>query len=136
MRYHHISNVRFHNALTVRATAIQKVFAFVRCDASNAQETIQPSIVHAEKNPRTLNACEANKGYMIYKDLQRNFFSTLGRKVVTSKPQLRIEPASIQIRHVVFIFSQNIDILLVSETYLTNKNYCRIPEYTLYHTMH
>jgi len=35
-----------------------------------------------------------------------------------------------------FIFSQDIDILLVSETYFTNKNYCRIFGYTLYHTMH
>jgi len=35
-----------------------------------------------------------------------------------------------------FIFSQNIDILPVSETYFTNKSYCHIPKYTLYHTMH
>jgi len=35
-----------------------------------------------------------------------------------------------------FIFNQNIDILLVSETHFTNKSYCRIPRYTLYHTMH
>jgi len=35
-----------------------------------------------------------------------------------------------------FIFSQNIDIFLVSETHFTNKNYCHIPGYTLYHTMH
>jgi hypothetical protein len=35
-----------------------------------------------------------------------------------------------------FIFNQNIDILLVSETYFTNKSYYRIPEYILYHTMH
>jgi len=34
-----------------------------------------------------------------------------------------------------FIFSQNIDILLVSETHFTNKNYCCIFEYILYHTM-
>jgi len=33
-----------------------------------------------------------------------------------------------------FIFSQNIDILLVSETHFTNKNYCRIPGCTLYTT--
>jgi len=35
-----------------------------------------------------------------------------------------------------FIFSQNIDILLVSETHFTNKSYCRVPGYTLYHIMH
>jgi len=34
-----------------------------------------------------------------------------------------------------FILSQNIDILL-SETHFTNKSYCRIPEYTLYHIMY
>jgi len=35
-----------------------------------------------------------------------------------------------------FIFSQDIDILLVSEMHFTNKSYLRIPGYTLYHTMH
>jgi len=35
-----------------------------------------------------------------------------------------------------FIFSQDINILLVSETHFTNKNYLQIPGYTLYHTMH
>jgi len=35
-----------------------------------------------------------------------------------------------------FILSQDIDILLVSETHFTNKNFLRIPGYTLYHTMH
>jgi len=35
-----------------------------------------------------------------------------------------------------FILSQDIAILLVSETHFTNKRYLRIPEYTLYHTMH
>jgi len=35
-----------------------------------------------------------------------------------------------------FILSQDIDIILVSEKYFTNKNYLRIPGYTLYHTMH
>jgi len=35
-----------------------------------------------------------------------------------------------------FIFSQNIDILLVSETHFTNKSYCHVPEYILYHIMH
>jgi len=54
---HHISNVRFLNALSARGTAIQKVFALVRREASNPQEAIQPSIVHAGRNPRTLNAC-------------------------------------------------------------------------------
>jgi len=35
-----------------------------------------------------------------------------------------------------FIFSQNMDILLVCKTHFTNKSYCRVPRYTLYHTMH
>jgi len=35
-----------------------------------------------------------------------------------------------------FIFNQNIDILLVSETHSTNKNCYHIAGYTLYHTMH
>jgi len=37
---------------------------------------------------------------IVYQDLQRNFFPTLRRKVVTSKPQPRIEPVSIQTRHI------------------------------------
>jgi len=35
-----------------------------------------------------------------------------------------------------FILSHDIDILLVSETHFTNKNYFQNPGYTLYHTMH
>jgi hypothetical protein len=35
-----------------------------------------------------------------------------------------------------FIFSQNIDILLLSETYFINKSYFRILEYILYHIMY
>jgi hypothetical protein len=35
-----------------------------------------------------------------------------------------------------FIFSENIEILFVSETHFTNKSYYPIPGYTLYHTMH
>jgi len=35
-----------------------------------------------------------------------------------------------------FIFSQDIDILLAYETHFTNKNYRRIPGYTLYRTMY
>jgi len=35
-----------------------------------------------------------------------------------------------------FIFSQDINILLVSETHFTNNSYLRIPAYTLYDTMH
>jgi len=35
-----------------------------------------------------------------------------------------------------FIFSQDIDILLVSETHFTNINYLQIRGYTLYHIMH
>jgi len=35
-----------------------------------------------------------------------------------------------------FIFSHDIDILLVPETHFTNKNYLQIPGYTLYHTTH
>jgi len=62
--------------------AIQKVFAFVRRDASNVEEIIQPSIIHAERNPKTLNSCKGNfpanyKNCMLYKNLERNFFPTL-----------------------------------------------------------
>jgi len=35
-----------------------------------------------------------------------------------------------------FIFSQNIDISLISETHFTNKNYFRIPGNILHHTIH
>jgi len=38
-----------------RGTVAQKVFA-IRSSTSNAQETIEPSIAHAGRNPRTLNA--------------------------------------------------------------------------------
>jgi hypothetical protein len=40
------------------------------------------------------------------------------------------------IRKITFIFSENIEILFVSETHFTNKSYYRISGYTLYHTMH
>jgi len=34
-----------------------------------------------------------------------------------------------------FIFSQNIDILLVSESHFINKSYFRIPDFILYHIL-
>jgi len=37
---------------------------------------------------------------MVYKDLQRNFFSTLRKKVLTPESQTRMESANIQIRYV------------------------------------
>jgi len=37
---------------------------------------------------------------MVYKDLQRNFFLTLWRKVVTFEPQPLIESANIQTRYI------------------------------------
>jgi len=38
-----------------------KAFATVGRDVSNAQETIQPLIAHAERDPRTLNALYASE---------------------------------------------------------------------------
>jgi hypothetical protein len=35
-----------------------------------------------------------------------------------------------------FLFSHNIDILLISETHFTTKSYFRVPHYTTYHTNH
>jgi len=35
-----------------------------------------------------------------------------------------------------FIFSQNINILLISKTHFTNKSYCRISGYTMYYIMY
>jgi exonuclease III len=35
-----------------------------------------------------------------------------------------------------FLFSHNIDVLLISETHCTTKNYFRLPHYTTYHTNH
>jgi len=49
--------VRFLNTLTARD--IIKVFAFVGPHVSNAQETIQPLIAHAERNPRMSNEFHA-----------------------------------------------------------------------------
>jgi len=68
---HHILN---WDALIARGTSLRKVFAFIRQDASNVQKIIQPSIVYAERNSRTLNVCEGNhpanfKDCMVYKDL-------------------------------------------------------------------
>jgi len=51
-----ILNERYLNTLIARDMAKRKVFASVRRDASNAQEIIQPSIIHAGRSPRTLNA--------------------------------------------------------------------------------
>jgi len=41
---------KIHQLITTD-TAIQKVFAFIKQDTSNAQETIQISTAHAKKNP-------------------------------------------------------------------------------------
>jgi len=101
---HHIPNVRFLNALTARAMAT-KSFCFrrARCikyagDYSTIncpQEEIQVKCVLCEDNyPANYKDC------IIYKDLQRNFFSTLGRKVVTSVSKPGIESVNIQTRHV------------------------------------
>ena len=35
-----------------------------------------------------------------------------------------------------FIINQDIDIMLVSETHFTRKNYMKIPQYTIYNTNH
>jgi len=35
-----------------------------------------------------------------------------------------------------FIFNQNINILLISETHFANKSYCHIPRNIFYHIMH
>jgi len=51
-----VLNVRFLSVLTTRDTDTLKVFAFVGRDKSNVQETNQPLITHAERNPKTLNA--------------------------------------------------------------------------------
>jgi len=74
--------MRFFNALIAGDMAIQKVVAFVKRDASSAQETIQPSSAYAGRNPSTSNAVRrqslANyKGCMVYKELQKSFFHYL-----------------------------------------------------------
>jgi hypothetical protein len=35
-----------------------------------------------------------------------------------------------------FIFIQNIDVILISETHFAEKNYLKLPNYTVYHTTH
>jgi len=54
-------------------------------------------------------------------------------KLATSNAN-RLAKHSLKVK--AFILNQDIDILLVSETHFTNKNYLQIPGYTLYHTMH
>jgi hypothetical protein len=48
--------VRFFNVLNASGTIIQKVFAFVKQNAANAQKTIQRLTARAERNPKTTNA--------------------------------------------------------------------------------
>lgn len=36
----------------------------------------------------------------------------------------------------IFLLNNNVDIMLVSETHFTNKNYLKIPNYSVYHTTH
>jgi hypothetical protein len=48
--------VRFLNALIASGMTTQKIFAFVKRDASSAQKTTQPLTAHAERDPRTSNA--------------------------------------------------------------------------------
>jgi hypothetical protein len=99
---HYIQNVRFLNALIADGTAIQKVFAFVKRNASNMYETIQLT-VRIWRYPRTSNVlCEDNHNAdyndIVYKDLQKNFFPTLRRKMVALESQPQTELASIQTR--------------------------------------
>jgi len=42
----------------------------------------------------------------------------------------------LNIRKKLKLFNQDIDILFVSEIHFTNKNYCHIPRFTLYDTVH
>jgi exonuclease III len=35
-----------------------------------------------------------------------------------------------------FLYTHDIDVMLISETQFTEKSYIRIPKYTLYHTSH
>jgi exonuclease III len=35
-----------------------------------------------------------------------------------------------------FLYTNDIDVMLISETHFTEKSYIRIPQYTLYHTNH
>jgi len=71
--------------------AIQKVFAFVKRDASSAQPTTQPLIANAGINIKYV-FCVGNypanyKDCMVYKDLQKSFFCTLWRKMVVPESQ-------------------------------------------------
>jgi len=52
-------------------------------------------------------------------------------KLATWNAKLGLAKHSLEIK--AFILSQDIDILLVSETHFINKNYHQIPGYTLYH---
>jgi len=80
----HIQNVKFLNVLITSDTAIQKVFARkVRCaKCAGDHSTINYSCREkSEKNVKCV-LCKGNhlvnyKGCIVYKDLQRNFFSTL-----------------------------------------------------------
>jgi len=72
--------------------------------SAGGHSTINCSRRKKSKNIKCM-LCEGNhpanyKGCMASKDLQRNFFPILGRKVVTSKSQPRIKSASIHTRHI------------------------------------
>jgi len=62
-------------------------------------------LTQREIQERQMRSCEGShpanyKNCMVYKDLRKNFFPTLRRKVVTSQSQTRTEPTNTQIRHV------------------------------------
>jgi len=82
--------------------ATQKVFAFVKRDTLNAQETIQPLTVHAERNPRISNAKTIiqpiTKVICSTKNYKRVFSLYYGEKMVRSESQPQTEPANIQTR--------------------------------------
>jgi len=98
--------VRFLSALTARVMDT-KSFCFrrtryVKCAGDHP--TTNCSCRKKSKNVKCV-LCEGNhpanyKGYMVYKDLRRNFFTTLRRKVIICESQTQTEPTNIQIRHI------------------------------------
>jgi len=92
---HHIPNMRFLNALTTRSRHT-KSFCFCRakCVKYVGDHPTTNCLCREKSKDFKCILCERNhpanyKGCIVYKDLRRNFFPTLRRKLVISEPQPR-----------------------------------------------
>jgi len=101
--------------------------------------TSKPRSVHRKSHARILERIERIHGQNVPTNIwpdnrcDRKYAMERKLKLATWNAN-GLAKCSLEVK--AFILSQDIDILLVSETHFTNKSYLRILGYTLYHAMH